>query len=92
MKTKQGDMNDFYRVVDALCAKKGISHCDLAEAIGVSEVTMSRYLTGERKVQLSPFMGMCRALDISPESLYRTYLYARMEQRVSRYRERTERR
>lgn len=87
MKTKQSDMNAFYRVVDTLCAKKGISHRELAERIGVGEVTLSRYLNGERKVQLSPFMSMCEVLDINPESLFKTYTYARLEQRVIRYRE-----
>ena len=91
MKTKQEDMNAFYRVVDTLCAKKGISHRELAEKIGVGDVTLSRYLNGERKVQLSPFMGMCEVLGISPESLFKTYTYARLEQRVIRYREQTER-
>ena len=91
MKTKCEDMNTFYRVVDTLCAKKGISHRELAERIGVGEVTLSRYLNGERKVQLSPFMGMCKVLDINPESLFKTYTYARLEQRVIRYREQTER-
>ena len=91
MKTKCEDMNPFYRVVDTLCAKKGISHRELAERIGVGEVTLSRYLNGERKVQLSPFMGMCKVLDINPESLFKTYTYARLEQRVIRYREQTER-
>ena len=91
MKTKCEDKNPFYRVVDTLCAKKGISHRELAERIGVGEVTLSRYLNGERKVQLSPFMGMCKVLDINPESLFKTYTYARLEQRVIRYRERTER-
>lgn len=91
MKTKCEDMNQFYRVIDTLCAKKGISHRELAERIGVGEVTLSRYLNGERKIQLSPFMGMCRVLDINPESLFKTYTYARLEQRVMRYREQTER-
>ena len=91
MKTKCEDMNPFYRVVDTLCAKKGISHRELAERIGVGEVTLSRYLNGERKVQLSPFMSMCKVLDINPESLFKTYTYARLEQRVIRYREQTER-
>ena len=91
MKTKAEDMNAFYRVIDTLCAKKGISHRELAERIGVNDVTLSRYLTGERKVQLSPFMCMCEVLDINPEALFKTYTYARLEQRVIRYREQTER-
>lgn len=90
MKTKTEDMNVFYRVVDTLCVKRGVTHRELAERIGVNEVTLSRYLNGERKVQLSPFMSMCKVLDISPESLFKTYTYARLEQRVIRYRKQHE--
>ena len=79
-------MNAFYRKVDKLCVKKGITHRELAEQIGVTEVTLSRYLTGQRNTQLSPFMSMCRVLDISAEELFQSYLYASMERRVAKYR------
>lgn len=84
-------MNEFYRKIDDLCVRRGITHRRLAEEIGVNEVTLSRYLTGERKCQLSPFMGMCKVLNIQPEELYKTYLYAQMEQRVAKYRSEHER-
>lgn len=80
-------MNAFYREIDELCVKKGITHRRLSEIIGVNEVTLSRYLRGERKMQLSPFMAMCKAFDVSAESLYKTYLYANLEKRVAKYRE-----
>jgi len=80
-------MNPFYRRIDELCVANGLTHRALAEAIGVNEVTLSRYLTGERKTQLAPFMAMCHTLHIEPDELYRTYLYANMERRVARYRE-----
>ena len=79
-------MNEFYHRIDELCVKNGITHRQLAEQIGVNEVTLSRYLTGERKVQLMPFMGMCKALKVEPSDLYKTYLFARMEDRVAKYR------
>ena len=85
-------MNAFYRKVDELCVKKGITHRRLAEIIGVNEVTLSRYLNGERKMQLGPFMLMCKAFDVSPESLFKTYTYARMEKRVEQYRKEHEKR
>lgn len=87
MKTDKSEMNAFHRVVDTLCANKGLSQRKFADEIGISEVTLSRYLRGERKVQLMPFMRMCRILDINPESLYKTYLFACLEDRVARYRE-----
>lgn len=83
---KTGDMNAFYRRIDELCVDKGITHRRLAELIGVNEATLCRYLLGERLVPLMPFMGMCKVLGIEPEELYRTYLYARMEKRVAKYR------
>lgn len=79
-------MNEFYRAIDELCVKNGITHRALAEKIGVNEVTLSRYLLGERKVQLSPFMAMCKVFDVDPRELYKTYLFARMENRVAKYR------
>lgn len=79
-------MNAFYREVDELCVKNGITHRRLSELCGVNEVTMSRHLRGERKIQLSPFMLMCKALDVSPEELFKTYTYARLEKRVADYR------
>ncbi|MBR3321834.1 MAG: helix-turn-helix transcriptional regulator [Exiguobacterium sp.] len=85
-KAKEKSMNEFYRKVDELCVKKGITHRALAEKIGVNEVTLSRYLLGQRTIQLMPFMGMCKALDVPVEELYKVYLYARLEQRVIRYR------
>ena len=80
-------MNAFYNRVDELCIEKRITHRRLAEKIGVNEVTLSRYLTGERRFQLSPFMTMCKVLEVEPTDLFKTYTYAQMEIRVKRYRE-----
>lgn len=79
-------MNAFYHKIDELCIKNKITHRKLAEKIGVNEVTLSRYLTGERKLQLMPFMSMCKTLKIDPNALYKIYLFARMEERVAKYR------
>ena len=86
MRVPDEKMNAFYHKIDELCVRNGITHRRLAEECGVNEVTMSRYLMGERKIQLMPFMAICKTLNVSPEDLYSTYLYARMEKRVSRYR------
>lgn len=72
---------DFYHEIDKLCIKNKITHRKLAELVGVSEVTMSRYLTGERKLQLSVFMKMCKIFEITPDELYKIY----MEQVVETY-------
>lgn len=78
---------EFYHVIDKLCIDKGITHRELAEIVGVSEVTLSRYLTGERTISLSVFMGLCKAFKITAEDLYKKYLFSNMKQRVEKYRE-----
>ena len=80
-------MNAYYNKVDELCKEKNITHRELAEEVGVSEVTLSRYLRCDRKTELCTFMAICRTLDITPENLYNTYLYARLEMRIRKYRE-----
>lgn len=80
-------LNEFYHEIDKLCIEKGITHRKLAEDIGVNEVTLSRYLNGERKITLSAFMGLCKAFDVPAEKMYKTYMYANMEMRVAKYRE-----
>lgn len=78
--------NAFYERVDNLCEEKCMTHRELAECIGVDPVSLSRYLTGERRMQLEPFMKMCETFDVPAEDLYQTYLYAEMMRRVIEYR------
>lgn len=77
---------EFYHVIDKYCVKKGITHKELAEKIGVGEGSLSMYLTGQHKITLSAFMGMCDVFGVKAEDLYKTYLFSNMEQRVARYR------
>lgn len=84
-------MNEFYRKIDELCVEKRITHRALSKKIGVNEVTLSRYLTGQRMMQLAPFMAMCKVFEIAPEDLYKTYVYSNLERRVAKYREEHER-
>ena len=78
---------EFYHVIDKYCVNKGITHRELAEKIDVDEVTLSRYLTGQRKITLLAFMEICDVFGVKAEELYKTYLFSCMEQRVARYRE-----
>lgn len=78
---------EFYHVIDKYCVSKSITHRELAEIAGVNEVTLSRYLTGQRKISLSVFMSLCKAFDVRAEDLYKIYLFSNMEQRVAKYRE-----
>ena len=81
---------EFYHAVDKLCIKNGLTHRELANIVGISEITLSRYLTGERKISLYVFMSMCKAFKITAEDLYEIYLFSNMEQRVAKYREKHE--
>lgn len=78
--------SEFYYAIDKLCIKKGMTHKELAEFVGVNEPTLSRYLTGVRKIPLSSFMRMCKVFNITAEELYKIYLFSNMERRVTRYR------
>ena len=83
---KEKDVNPFYNRVDSMIRNKGMNHKELAESIGVTPVTLHRYLALERRCSLSVFMGICEEIDISAEDLFRTYTYARLEKRVDDYR------
>ena len=78
-------MNAFYKRVHELCEQKNMTHGELAEEIGVTAVTFSRYMTLQRTVGLMPFMAMCKVFEVEPENLYKTYLFARMRKRVANY-------
>ena len=70
---------EFYHAIDKLCAEKGITHKRLAEIAGIKEVTLSRYLTGQNKIALSAFMGICEVFGVKAEYLYNIYLFSNME-------------
>lgn len=80
-------MNEFYKQIDILCKRKGITHKELAEEIGITQTTLSRYLRMKRTINIYSFMRICKIFDILPETLYKTYLYASLEARVNRYKE-----
>lgn len=70
-------MNDFHDTIKAICKLYGISQGELAERCGVSEVTMSRYLTLQREFKLDAFMEMCQELDLRVWHMYRLYCKVR---------------
>ena len=78
---------EFYIYIDTLCWKKGITHRELAEECGITEVTMSRYLRGERTLSLATFMRICKIFEIEPNDLYKKYLFSEMRRRVEKYKE-----
>lgn len=72
-------MNLYYKIVDYLCRQKGYKHRDLAKKIGITEVTMSRYLRMERKHDVFSFMNSCIELGADPLALYEIYLHEYLE-------------
>jgi transcriptional regulator with XRE-family HTH domain len=48
---------------------RGMQGQQLAEAVGVSEASISYYLRGLRRPSAPVFLRICRALDAQPEEL-----------------------
>ena len=80
-------MNSFKQTIMSEAKKKGYNQKMLAEIIGETEATMSRYLNLKRDCSLSCFMGLCYILKLDFDELYRHYRYSRYEKRVAAYRE-----
>lgn len=47
-------------------ARRKVSDEQIAEAIGVHRVSVSRYLTGERPIPMVAFADLCRFLHVPP--------------------------
>lgn len=50
-------------------SKKGVTQRELAKAVGISEVTLSRYIKNERKPTAETVVKIAAALDVSTDSL-----------------------
>ena len=48
---------------------RGIKQCELAKATGITEVSISRYATGQRIPRTSELVIICKALCISSDWL-----------------------
>lgn len=55
--------------ISELLKSKGMTQRELAEAIGATEVTVSRYLTGKRMPHAINLMKIAKALDVSIDYL-----------------------
>ena len=49
--------------------KKGIKQAFIARATGMSTNAVSQILAGKRKIQADEFLKICRAVDMSQESI-----------------------
>ena len=50
-------------------SRRKVSDEQIAEAIGVHRVSVSRYLTGDRPIPIVVFADLCRFLQVSPVKL-----------------------
>jgi transcriptional regulator with XRE-family HTH domain len=48
---------------------RGMRGGQLAEAVGVSEASISYYLTGQRRPSAPVFLRICKVLDAEPDDL-----------------------
>lgn len=48
---------------------RGMQGTELAAAVGVSEASISSYLTGKRRPSPSVFLRICEALEAKPDDL-----------------------
>lgn len=49
---------------------RGMRANQLAQAVGVSEASISSYLTGQRRPSAPVFLRICKALEAEPDELY----------------------
>ncbi|MDY3791622.1 MAG: helix-turn-helix domain-containing protein [Oscillospiraceae bacterium] len=49
--------------------KKGIKQAFIAKSTGMSTNAVSQVLTGKRKIQADEFLKICRAVDMSQETI-----------------------
>lgn len=53
-------------------ARTGKTNEELADAVGVSAVTVLRYLRGQRQIPIDVFGDLCKALDVSAADITAT--------------------
>lgn len=56
--------------IKELCEKKGISHRELADMVGITEVSMYRYINGERVPRAPELINFAKALNVDPAYLF----------------------
>lgn len=59
----------FGKILYSILVEKGMTQRELAEKINVSEVTISRYVTGIRVPKVTNIIAMSKALNVPYEKL-----------------------
>jgi transcriptional regulator with XRE-family HTH domain len=61
----------FRRILIAKREQAGITQSAIAESLGVPQSFVSKYESGERRIDVVEFVQICQAIDVSPESVIR---------------------
>ena len=64
-----GTNNIFGERLRECLQQRGMKQCDLAEATGLTEVTVSRYITGQRRPNTKILAGIANALHVTSDML-----------------------
>ena len=65
--------------IRAAVVDSGLKQKFIADAIGMSEPTLSAVLSGKRKIDVDEFFKLCRVLNKTPNELYS---YERVQEAV----------
>ncbi|MBI5185460.1 MAG: helix-turn-helix transcriptional regulator [Nitrospinae bacterium] len=69
-----GNEQHLRRILKQIRLAKGITQEDLAKRLKVPQSFVSKYESGERMLTFSETVSICRALDITLNSLLKDYL------------------
>lgn len=66
-------MSTFPAYLQHYMEERGMNQRQLAEAAGLKEATVSRYLNGQREPKVSTLLTLCSALEVTPNDLTGIY-------------------
>lgn len=65
IKTKEEFYKEFFNEITSVCEATGITHRELAEKAGLTEVSLSRYINGHRGISLYNAYKLMRVLNVT---------------------------
>ena len=64
----------FRKILIALRERRGITQSSIAETLGVPQSFVSKYESGERRVDVVEFVQICRAIGVKPGKVIEDFL------------------
>lgn len=64
-------------VLKALRREAGVTQVELGERLGNTQTFVSKFERGERRLDVTEFVGVCEALGVEPLAGFERYLRAR---------------